>query len=206
MNILPSSSFFSELLDMDNSSKEARQTFIRQLPRLEEKDIDPGDTCAICQETLLAVIAAEEMASAMESPGLAEEDMGVVKIPVCGHVFCRKDIATWVYSSHSTCPSCRREFLPEDIARPASDSAEPDSLPEVREFIRLLQLHVSGFHNDADAAFHNPFSEGGVSTQDTVEDEQDREHSRQVHEELLRMLEDRQQEQSEPRESFGMYS
>ena len=96
--------------------------------------------------------------------------------------------------------------MPEDIARPENDPAEPDSLPEVREFIRLLQLHVSGFHTDADAAFHNPFSEGGVPVQDTIEDEQDREHSRQVHEELLRMLEDRQQEQSEPRESFGMYS
>lgn len=91
------------------SSKEARQAFIRQLPHLQEKDITPGmftcaclpdsshnphksdDTCAICQETLLAVIAAEEMASVMESPGLAEEDMGVVKLPVCGHIFCRKE-------------------------------------------------------------------------------------------------------------------
>jgi hypothetical protein len=90
------------------SSKDERQAFIRQLPRLEEKDVAAGthtpssimtsrlyemvdDTCAICQETLLAVIAAEEMASVMESPGLAEEDMGVVKLPGCGHHFCRKE-------------------------------------------------------------------------------------------------------------------
>lgn len=122
------------------SSKE-RQDFIRKLPRLEEKDVAPGksistplahhcniispdDTCAICQETFLAIIATEEMASVMETPGLPEEDMGVVKLPECGHRFCRKEyvhksrssplfeylihfhrrlhrgsIATWVYSS-----------------------------------------------------------------------------------------------------------
>jgi hypothetical protein len=51
------------------------------------------DTCAICQETFLAIIATQEMASVMETPGLPEEDMGVVQLPGCRHRFCRKECA-----------------------------------------------------------------------------------------------------------------
>ncbi|QRV90798.1 hypothetical protein RhiJN_18816 [Ceratobasidium sp. AG-Ba] len=212
MSFLPPPSFFDSLLELDSSSKDERRDFIRKLPRLEEKDVAPDDTCAICQETLLAVIAAEEMASVMESPGLAEEDMGVVKLPGCGHHFCRKDIATWVYSSHSTCPACRQEFLPQSVSQQTEHGpTEPVTLDEAREFVRLLQLRTAGLHTDADAAHHNPFSEGGAPQAPRAETEGDLdlEEMRRIQDELMRaMFGDgaSQRQQEEPRESFGMYS
>lgn len=215
MNILPPSSFFSELLNETQGSQE-RQAFIRKLPRLEEKDVAPDDTCAICQETFLAIIATEEMASVMETPGLPEEDMGVIKLPECGHRFCRKDIATWVYSSHSTCPACRNEFLPESIRQPVeSDVPEAVSLAEARELIRVLQLRASGIHDDADGVHHNPFNEGGgVGVSDGATqpvDDDEREYLRRMQDELMRSmfsgLQRPEQDRDEPpRESFGMYS
>lgn len=90
---------------------EKREEFIRKLPKLKEKDIaDPGkhvghalwlyerltttnvqdDACPICQETFLSVIALEEMASVIDSPGMPEEELGVTKLS-CGHKFCRKE-------------------------------------------------------------------------------------------------------------------
>ncbi|KAG9099035.1 hypothetical protein FRC06_005721 [Ceratobasidium sp. 370] len=166
------------------TSKNERRDFIRKLPRLEEKDVAPDDTCAICQETLLAVIAAEEMASVMESPGLAEEDMGVVKLPGCGHHFCRKE--------------------------PEHDPTEPFSLDEAREFVRLLQLRTAGLHADADAAHHNPFSEGSIpqpGVHETTE-EPDLDELRQMQDEIMRTVFGSEQriQRDEPRESFGMYS
>jgi hypothetical protein len=138
-------------------------------------------------------------------------------------------IATWVYSSvserlaldikmraliisqHSTCPACRREFLPESIVRPESDQTEPFSLAEVRELVRVLQLGASGLHADADGAHHNPFSEGTApGTQGpggTTGDEQDLDYLRRMQDELMRgLFASEQRGQSEPRESFGMYS
>ncbi|CAE7190044.1 unnamed protein product [Rhizoctonia solani] len=160
MNTLPSSSFFSELLSMDSSSRDERESFIRGLPSIPEKDVARDDTCAICQETFVAIIATQEMASVMETPGLPEEDMGVVQLPGCGHRFCRKDIATWVYSSHSTCPACRNEFLPRSMREGEN---EPATIFEAREMIRLLQLSASGMYPDADEARNNPFNEGGTT-------------------------------------------
>ncbi|KAG8749268.1 hypothetical protein FRC12_013491 [Ceratobasidium sp. 428] len=191
MNVLPPQMFFDELLELSQGSKNERRDFIRKLPRLEEKDVAPDDTCAICQETLLAVIAAEEMASVMESPGLAEEDMGVVKLPGCGHHFCRKEP-----SEH--------------------DPTEPTfSLDEAREFVRLLQLRASGLHPDADAAHHNPFSEGaGVAAgfndiPRPAGEEPDLDELKRMQEEIMRAVfgsERRDVARDEPRESFGMYS
>ncbi|ELU41397.1 hypothetical protein AG1IA_04563 [Rhizoctonia solani AG-1 IA] len=101
MNFLPPSSFFNDCpwskmhtfgsLRVCFSSRDERQSFIRGLPSIPEKDVSRDDTCAICQETFLAIIATQEMASVMETPGLPEEDMGVVELPGCAHRFCRKE-------------------------------------------------------------------------------------------------------------------
>ncbi|CAE6506300.1 unnamed protein product [Rhizoctonia solani] len=232
MNSLLPSTFFSELLSMDSrqvdfilpfervhvreslrgrfSSRDERESFIRGLPSIPEKDVTRDDTCAICQETFLAIIATQEMASVMETPGLPEEDMGVVQLPGCGHRFCRKDIATWVYSSHSTCPACRNEFLPRSMRE--RESQETASIFEAREMIRVLQLRASGMYEDADEARNNPFNEGGVGNDSRPEpvDREEQEYLRRMQDELLRsMFGDRREgdrEPSPPRESFGMYS
>ncbi|KAH7345097.1 hypothetical protein B0J17DRAFT_638322 [Rhizoctonia solani] len=209
MNSLLPSTFFSELLSMDSSSRDERESFIRGLPNIPEKDVARDDTCAICQETFLAIIATQEMASVMETPGLPEEDMGVVQLPECGHRFCRKDIATWVYSSHSTCPACRHEFLPPSMRE--REGEETASISEAREMIRVLQLRASGMYQDADEAGNNPFNEGGVGSDSRSEpvDREEHEYLRRMQDELLRsMFDDRggPREPSPPRESFGMYS
>ncbi|KAJ1311543.1 hypothetical protein OPQ81_010027 [Rhizoctonia solani] len=211
MNILPTSSFFSELLSLDSSSRDERQSFIRGLPSIPEKDVARDDTCAICQETFLAIIATQEMASVMETPGLPEEDMGVVQLPGCGHRFCRKDIAIWVYSSHSTCPACRNEFLPRSMREREHEQDEGGSILEAREMIRLLQLRASGMYEDADEARHNPFNEGGIDTSTRSEpvDREEQEYLRRVQDEILRSMFAARadgQGDSPPRESFGMYS
>ncbi|CUA77408.1 hypothetical protein RSOLAG22IIIB_02420 [Rhizoctonia solani] len=151
------------------------------------------------------------MASVMETPGLPEEDMGVVQLPECGHRFCRKDIATWVYSSHSTCPACRNEFLPPSM-REQEQHPEPASLFEAREMIRLLQLSASGMYDDADEVGNNPFNESGVGSGARSEpvDREEQAYSRRIRDELLRAMSDAgesgEREPSPPRESFGMYS
>ncbi|KAF8708410.1 Ring finger, partial [Rhizoctonia solani] len=181
------------------SSRDERQSFIRGLPSIPEKDVSRDDTCAICQETFLAIIATQEMASVMETPGLPEEDMGVVELPGCAHRFCRKDIATWVYSS----------FLPSSLRE--EEHEEGASILDAREMIRVLQLRASGLYDDADEARHNPFNEGGTGTRapsDPV-DREEQEYLRRMQDELLSSVFDgseRPREDSPPRESFGMYS
>ncbi|KAG8743623.1 hypothetical protein FRC10_011686 [Ceratobasidium sp. 414] len=185
MNVLPPPVFFSQLLELSQGSKDERRDFIRKLPRLEEKDVSPDDTCAICQETLLAVIAAEEIASVMQSPGFAEEDMGVVKLPGCGHHFCRKELE--------------------------HDPTEPFSLDEARELVRLLQLRTAGLHADADAAHHNPFSEGGAprpGAHETTGEELDLDELRRTQDEIMRSVfgSEQRTQRDESRELSGMYS
>ncbi|CAE6426804.1 unnamed protein product [Rhizoctonia solani] len=206
MDFLPLS-FFNELLGADSSSRGEREFFIRGLASIPEKDVARDDTCAICQETFLAIIATQEMASVMETPGLPEEDMGVVQLPGCGHRFCRKDIATWVYSSHSTCPACRNEFLPPSVHE--REDQEPASLFEAREMIRVLQLGASGMYDDAHGVGNNPFNEGGVGADRSEPvDREEQDYARRMRDELLRAMsgQDQAREPSPARESFGMYS
>jgi hypothetical protein len=48
--------------------------------------------CPICFTPLLAILAEEEMAQAMDSPAYAAGDLGVTRIAkTCGHIFCRKE-------------------------------------------------------------------------------------------------------------------
>ncbi|KAL5530130.1 hypothetical protein ACEPAF_6387 [Sanghuangporus sanghuang] len=99
-------------LQLTNSQ---REKFIEKLPSLTENDLTALDekdsSCPICFTPFLAILASEEMASAMESPALSVEDLGVTRLAeTCGHVFCRKDITTWI-RQHDTCPTCRRPFI-----------------------------------------------------------------------------------------------
>ncbi|KAG8713563.1 hypothetical protein FRC11_011816 [Ceratobasidium sp. 423] len=133
--------------------------------------------------------------------------MGVVQLPGCGHRFCRKDIATWVYSSHSTCPACRNEFLPASMRQ---EEGETGSIVEARELIRVLQLRASGMYDDADEVRNNPFNEGGTHTSAPFEpvDREEQEYLRRMQDEILRSMfgAERNEERETPRESFGMYS
>ncbi|KAH7887784.1 hypothetical protein F5I97DRAFT_893392 [Phlebopus sp. FC_14] len=97
-------------------SHQQMQKFFGDLPRLTEADLtasgDVDGVCPICFNTLLAILAKEEMALAMDTPAHAVEELGVTRLHrTCGHLFCRKDIIKWVMEGHVSCPSCRRPFI-----------------------------------------------------------------------------------------------
>jgi Uri superfamily endonuclease len=50
--------------------------------------------CPICFTQLLAVLAEEEMAVAMDSPAHPVDELGVTRLKdTCGHLFCRKELS-----------------------------------------------------------------------------------------------------------------
>lgn len=58
--------------------------------------ISPSDSaCSICMQPLLAILAEEETASAMESPAFYSGELGVTRLSQpwqCGHIFCRREL------------------------------------------------------------------------------------------------------------------
>ncbi|KAL5487756.1 hypothetical protein ACEPAI_5864 [Sanghuangporus weigelae] len=107
-----------------------RKEFIEKLPSLTENDLialdEKDSSCPICFTPFLAILASEEMASAMESPALSVEDLGVTRLAeTCGHVFCRKDIATWI-RQHDTCPTCRRPFITRSTTTSSGEALQND--------------------------------------------------------------------------------
>ncbi|KAF8529172.1 hypothetical protein BU17DRAFT_80361 [Hysterangium stoloniferum] len=86
---------------------------ITTLPRLSEEDVDKDGVCPICLVPFRAHLAEEEMASVVESPAHPVEDLGITCLEnTCKHVFCRKDISTWIRQSRNSCPTCRTPLLP----------------------------------------------------------------------------------------------
>ena len=69
---------------------------LRTLPSLKLSEISDEDSCAICLLPLDDLIKEGETAvlkaADCDVPGSSTEGMtGVVKLSVCGHVFCRKE-------------------------------------------------------------------------------------------------------------------
>ncbi|KAF8842312.1 hypothetical protein BDN67DRAFT_966086 [Paxillus ammoniavirescens] len=97
-------------------SHQQMQKLFSDLPKVTEADLIASDrhdgVCPICFNTLLAILAEEETAHAMDSPAHPVEELGVTKLQnTCGHIFCRKDITKWIMEGHDSCPSCRRPLL-----------------------------------------------------------------------------------------------
>ncbi|KAI1789602.1 hypothetical protein LXA43DRAFT_1020357 [Ganoderma leucocontextum] len=91
-------------------------SFAGELPKLTESDLaslgQSDSTCPICLTSLLAILAEEETALAMDSPAHPVEELGVTRlVRTCGHIFCRKDIRGWLYQGNTTCPTCRTPFI-----------------------------------------------------------------------------------------------
>ncbi|KZW03759.1 hypothetical protein EXIGLDRAFT_827719 [Exidia glandulosa HHB12029] len=116
-----------------------------ELPHISEDELrkiaEPDATCAICMTAFTAVIAEEELAQAMDSPAAVVENMGVTRLhKTCGHMFCRKDITTWLRTAHTTCPTCRTPIL----TRPSSPSTEAN-----RDVLRDALQQLQGSLEDA---------------------------------------------------------
>jgi len=99
-------------------SHQEMQQITRNLPTLTEEQIvalgHKDSVCPICFTSLLALIAEEETAIAMDSPAHPTEELGVTRLAQtwqCGHIFCRRDISRWVHEGHSSCPMCRGRLL-----------------------------------------------------------------------------------------------
>lgn len=91
-----------------------------RLPRLTEADLElighRDSSCSICMTTFLASLAAEETAGAMESPAQPVDDLGVTRLAdTCGHLFCRKDLLTWIRDGNSSCPICRARLIKSSL-------------------------------------------------------------------------------------------
>ncbi|KIO19511.1 hypothetical protein M407DRAFT_246152 [Tulasnella calospora MUT 4182] len=124
------------IVQQSDSHHEEREIYIRKLPKLREADIeDKDDNCPICQDTYLSVLALEEMATAMDTPGMPEEQLGVTKLE-CGHRFCRKDLSVWL-ALNNTCPSCRAN-LPLPAPPAVNASTLPDDFLDVLRQVALI--------------------------------------------------------------------
>ncbi|KAJ8086565.1 hypothetical protein PM082_005388 [Marasmius tenuissimus] len=82
-----------------------KEDLIASLPRLVEKEVislgHEDSVCPICFTSLLAILAEEEVAVAMDSPAHPVEELGVTRLSQswqCGHIFCRRELSVG-YSS-----------------------------------------------------------------------------------------------------------
>ncbi|KAK7049555.1 hypothetical protein VNI00_005586 [Paramarasmius palmivorus] len=127
-------------------SYQRQREIISGLPRLQEKQIhDLGhqdSVCPVCFTSLLAIIAEEEMAIAMDSPAHPIEELGVTRLSQpwqCGHIFCRKDISRWILDGHDSCPTCRRRLV-ESRNEPEGPDEHPGDAYTPADFASILEL------------------------------------------------------------------
>ncbi|KAI0068691.1 hypothetical protein BV25DRAFT_1791421, partial [Artomyces pyxidatus] len=136
------------------------QQVIDSLPRLTEEQLDElgqhESSCPICMNTLLAAIAEEELALVMDSPAHPVEILGVTRLAqTCGHVFCRKDILTWIRDGHPSCPLCRTAFIkPTSTEGQSSPSGGAEAPPEDDDvlgddaFDQAMARIVAAYHEE----------------------------------------------------------
>ncbi|KAJ7591105.1 hypothetical protein C8J56DRAFT_552958 [Mycena floridula] len=128
-------------------SLEEMQQITRNLHPLDEAEIislgHKESVCPICFTSLLALVAQEEMALAMDSPAHPVEELGVTRLAKpwqCGHIFCRRDISRWVAEGHSSCPMCRGTLLPALTSQEASSTTAPAPAPLTVDYLDETEL------------------------------------------------------------------
>ncbi|TEB30239.1 hypothetical protein FA13DRAFT_1814876 [Coprinellus micaceus] len=104
------------------SGPTASEVALDGLAKIDEKRLKSlgkqDESCPVCMQSFLAVLAEEEMAEAMESPTHSQNELGVNQLDKphqCGHIFCRRDIVKWISEGKDTCPICRKNLLPPDF-------------------------------------------------------------------------------------------
>jgi len=133
---------------------------LASLPRVTDAELTSlghdESVCPICFTKLLAILAEEEMAVAMDSPAHPVEELGVTRLKdTCGHLFCRKDIGKWIRDGHDSCPMCRRPLIPlsneEGTDQPQADhpSGPPLRLGPHQDFLDALAAMASHYSTRA---------------------------------------------------------
>ncbi|KAJ3736411.1 hypothetical protein DFJ43DRAFT_615496 [Lentinula guzmanii] len=111
-------------------SHQEMDQIISKFSRVNEKQVialgHQESVCPICFVPLMALLAEEETAIAMDSPAHPVEELGIIRLAEpfqCNHLFCRRDISRWVADGHDSCPTCRRPLLKRngETNTPASD-------------------------------------------------------------------------------------
>ncbi|RPD62408.1 hypothetical protein L226DRAFT_611018 [Lentinus tigrinus ALCF2SS1-7] len=149
--------------DLINMVEEMRQRssqlddFASALPKVTESQLaalgQSDGTCPICLTSLLAILAEEETAIAMDSPAHPIEELGVTRLAhTCGHIFCRKDIRGWLYQGHTTCPTCRTPFIAVPEGSEPRLGAPAFEVPDAASFGTFLD-------NEAARALHTIIQE-----------------------------------------------
>ncbi|KAH8118284.1 hypothetical protein DFH11DRAFT_661240 [Phellopilus nigrolimitatus] len=132
------------------------------LPLVKPADVH-DDSCPICLVPFNSIFeeheSAEEKqegASTLSDSSVPEEMTGVVKLSLCGHIFCRKDLADWIKSFHGSCPACRQTFFaftPIDEAEyessdggeyvPGEDDEDDDAFTDDGDLIPSSDIDIS---------------------------------------------------------------
>jgi len=108
------------LTQIRDSDLNAARRFLKDLPSLRPEDVPEDEYCPICLLTFKSILEEHsEYQSKQEGASNAEpsemrislEDVGVVKLSGCGHIFCRRDVSEWLESLHGSCPTCRNIFF-----------------------------------------------------------------------------------------------
>lgn len=101
------------------------------------------ESCPICHVPLVALIAEEEHALAMDSPAHPTENLGVTKLSKswqCGHLFCRKDITKWIRDGNDSCPLCRQSLLDPSVQTRTERTHSP--LDDPVEIFRRFGINI----------------------------------------------------------------
>jgi len=145
---------------------EALKNLISELPSMTEQELaatgELDSACPICFVPFSAILAEHEMAAAMDSPARPAEELGITKLSkTCGHIFCRKDIMTWVTTNHRTCPTCRTPLLAEPDNRPIEAITDAEVSHALGMIEQLLQGHLEDLRIIRESAAR-PRAERGV--------------------------------------------
>ncbi|KAF9651130.1 hypothetical protein BDM02DRAFT_977210 [Thelephora ganbajun] len=133
-----------EIFPVDHA---ALKKLISELPSMSEQELaaagELDSACPICFVPFSAILAEHEIAAAMDSSAHPTEELGITKLSkTCGHIFCRKDIMTWVTTNHRTCPACRTPILTEPDNRPIEEITDAEVSQTLGMIEQLLQGHL----------------------------------------------------------------
>ncbi|KAH9923278.1 uncharacterized protein B0H18DRAFT_1120542 [Fomitopsis serialis] len=84
---------------MDSVMRWTLDDLVAALPVLRPRSVPHEDDCAICCQSLQEI---------------RNEARAIVKLPQCGHVFCKACISEWMHIGRGSCPMCRYWF-PDDL-------------------------------------------------------------------------------------------
>ena len=82
----------------DSSSSHSQRALanLRELPSLKQCEVGNEDACPVCLLPLHSICEGHEVAGIVEegpsdADGRSTQMIGVVKLPSCGHIFCRRE-------------------------------------------------------------------------------------------------------------------